>query len=523
MQLTRRLSDALRSPRRLWSAGMRAMQLVVQGEVRSTWMRLHPRGPDAREYRAFLRQSTNSLPESAAADGPGQVIWGAGFAPSEGLRAHMRSPSAAAADKSSRPWTMMISEEIVPMPGMIPRFAATMAQFPAALAAYSDHDHLDAHGQRERPVLKSRWDPEQLAERNYCGPVVAIRREAWQRLAQASTDVALVMRALAASGEGLVVHIPEVLYHVRADPRTYRRLTDPGLQPALSPTERVFVIIPTRDRVALLMRCVESIPREVGGSGVDLVLVDNGTTEPGFRDFCSRLRSERTVTIVDRPESFNFSRLCNAGACSAGEGVLIFLNNDAYFADVQDFAEIVGLARRPHIGAVGPRLEYEDGRVQSAGVFVGVNRVVTSALAGFQPDDAVVRAWCSSRRRVSAVMGACLAIEHDKFRRVNGFDEAFAMALNEVDLCLRLEACGYANVFTPHSRVVHIEGATRGYELTRSERSQLAEEERRFRERWTCIVREVDPAHHPWLSRSGNPFAFAPVMPPTRPRIGWRG
>ena len=95
--------------------------------------------------------------------------------------------------------------------------------------------------------------------------------------------------------------------------------------------------------------------------------------------------------------------------------------------------------------------------MQSAGVLVGVNRVATSALAGYERDDPAVAAWCASPRRVRAVMGACMAVAKSRFLEVHGFDESFAVALNDVDLCLRLESAGHANVFTPRARVVHVE------------------------------------------------------------------
>jgi GT2 family glycosyltransferase len=152
---------------------------------------------------------------------------------------------------------------------------------------------------------------------------------------------------------------------------------------------------------------------------------------------------------------------------------------------------------------------------------VGVNRTATSAFAGFAPDDPAAVAWAQSRRRVSAVMGACLAVERRKFTAVGGFDERFAVSHNEVDLCLRLERAGFANVVTPHSRVLHVEGASRGFEVEPAERARLAEEEQLFRERWKERIAATDPAHHPWLAREGNPFAFASGRIDAPPRLGW--
>jgi GT2 family glycosyltransferase len=222
------------------------------------------------------------------------------------------------------------------------------------------------------------------------------------------------------------------------------------------------------------------------------------------------------------PGEFNFPRLCNAGVAAAKGRVVVLLNNDTDAPEEDWLDELVSLAIRRGIGAVGPLMMYPNGFVQSAGVLLGVNRSATSALAGFDPDDAVARAWCASRRRVSAVVGACLAVERGKYFGVGGFDERFAVSHNEVDFCLRLEAAGFSNLFTPFASIVHEEGATRGFELMPVERERLASEEALFRARWGSLMGEIDPAHHPCLAREGNPVALAATVSDLRPRAGWR-
>ena len=200
--------------------------------------------------------------------------------------------------------------------------------------------------------------------------------------------------------------------------------------------------------------------------------------------------------------------------------VVVLLNNDTVVTDGW-LDELVALAVQPGVGAVGPLLVYPDGRLQSAGVLVGVNRTATSALAGFDPDDPAAVDWCSSRRRVSAVLGACIAIERERYLQAGGMDERLAVSHNEVDLGLRLDADGLANLFTPFARVVHDEGATRGFEVTREERARLDAEEHAFRERWARALASCDPAYHPALARTGAPFALGEVPQVLAPRAGW--
>jgi GT2 family glycosyltransferase len=281
-------------------------------------------------------------------------------------------------------------------------------------------------------------------------------------------------------------------------------------------------VIPIRDRPELLRRCIASIRAKTRLPDHELVIVDNGSTDPDVARYCRELATSADVRVVAAPGAFNFARLCNTGAAAATGRVLVFLNNDTQIVDAGWLDELCSLAIRPGTGAVGPLLTYEDGTVQSAGVLLGVNRVATSALAGFAVASAAAREWCSSRRRVSAVVGACLAVERAKYLAAGGMDEQFAVSHNEVDLCLRLEARGLANVFTPFVRVIHVEGASRGYDLLPAERRLLEDEERRFLRRWGDVAARCDPARSPNLRREGNTLALDFGSAPARPRTGWR-
>ena len=291
----------------------------------------------------------------------------------------------------------------------------------------------------------------------------------------------------------------------------------PRLRFAAPPPGRVVsIVIPTRDRVALLRRCVESIAALTPRDRYELLIVDNDSSEPATRAYLADVDAR----VIPAPGAFNFARLCNLGATAARGDVVVLLNNDTVVVDAGWLDELASLALRQSVGAVGPLLLYENGRVQSAGVFLGVNRTSSNVLAGYEADSAHARAWCAARRRVSAVSGACLAVAAAKFKAVGGFDEAFAVSHNELDLCLRLEAAGFATIFTPHARLVHVEGGTRGYELTPDERRRLGREEAIFSARWAARLAQPDPAHNPNLATIGDPFALAPAGLPL-PRSGW--
>lgn len=574
MRLRRRLADALRSPARLAAFVRRAVDLARGGELRSTLARLHPRSFDDDAYRAWHTAASRATPRSEAplkwallldaGDAASLVAMradAAGIAPGAVAvlaREHGTDRWQASAGGKPAPlvellaaidaeWLLWVSAPVAFAPGALAAFAAGCV-LPGALLVYADSDEADRSGRRHAPRFRSAWDVWQVLEANLAGPVLALHRtlapwiEGRRRAGEAGPWSAL-LRASAALPPASVVHVPQVLvqraYAAQRNEVDERRAVAEPLREAAAhrglaleanarttPWVRyhgsatVSVVVPTRDRAALLERCLKAVADTRGRLEVDVVVLDNGSREPAVRDVLEAARRTIEVTVVDCDEPFNFARLANAGVLAAKGRVVVLLNNDTVVTDGW-LDELVGLAMQPGVGAVGPLLVYPDGRLQSAGVLVGVNRTATSALAGFDPGDPAAVDWCSSRRRVSAVLGACIAIERERYLQAGGMDERLAVSHNEVDLGLRLDANGLANLFTPFARVVHDEGATRGFEVTREERARLDAEEHAFRERWAPALASCDPAYHPALARTGVPFALGEVPQVLAPRAGW--
>jgi len=469
---------------------------------------------------------------------------GAGFRSLEGGEA---APLASVLARLDADWMLWVTSRSTLDPLAWAAFAEGCERRGARIV-YADHDAADGAGRPARPSFKPAWDRWQILERDYAGPLLAVHRDLVAsidapRLPGNAGPWRTLIEASATLPDEAVVHAPRVVVHAPPARNTVQEeraavlpaLRDaararglalevvggvaPWLRYAGSPS--VSIVVPTRDRARLLRRCLEAVAQTREGREVEVVVVDNGSSDRGVHEAIERARRTMPVEVVGCAEAFNFPRLCNVGVAAARGDVVVLLNNDTV---VQPgwLRELAALAVQPGVGAVGPLLAYPGGDLQSAGVLLGVNRTATSALAGFSPDDPAARAWCGARRRVSVVLGACLAIRRTTYGAVGGLDERFAVSHNEVDFCLRLEAAGYANLFTPYARVLHDEGATRGFEVTPAERARLAAEERAFRERWGALLQPCDPAYHPALARAGVPFALGAPGEPVAPRAGWR-
>ncbi|MGI8750607.1 MAG: glycosyltransferase family 2 protein, partial [Thermoleophilaceae bacterium] len=224
----------------------------------------------------------------------------------------------------------------------------------------------------------------------------------------------------------------------------------------------VEVIVGFRDRPALLERCVRSLLERSTYERLSLRLVDNGSSDPDLSDLLERLDRDERVRLDADPRPFNFSALNNAAAARSKADVLVFLNNDTEVVEPDWVEVLLEHALRPGVGAVAPLLTYPDGRVQHAGVAIGLNGWAGHPFAGLAPDDPTpLGAATDGTRNWMAVTGACLMVERRKLEEVGGFDESFAIGGGDVDLGLRLTAAGYRSLCVPHTRVIHDESSSR--------------------------------------------------------------
>jgi GT2 family glycosyltransferase len=204
------------------------------------------------------------------------------------------------------------------------------------------------------------------------------------------------------------------------------------------------------------------------------------------------------------PGPFNFSRLNNDAVALARGEILVFLNNDIEVMEPTWLSALVAEAIRPEVGAVGATLLYPNGLVQHAGVVIGLaGGPAGHAFHLFRADHPGFLHMLRATRRVSAVTAACLAVRRETFLAAGGFDaEAFPVALNDVDLCLRLDAAGLRNLNVGRVRLLHKESASRPSDRHPDEEARYARELAAFTARWPHRLAR-DPwynPHHGWAA-----------------------
>lgn len=378
---------------------------------------------------------------------------------------------------------------------------AALAGFAAARPAvslfYADEDSIDADRRHLAPELKPDWSPIFQGARPYVGRAVYFRRRALEAHAGLSSAEMLqpsTWDALFTAEAGPVGHIRRVLL---TKSRKSPEIGDLAPMAVSAPqAATATIIIPTRDRADLLAACLAGLEK-TEPRNFDLLIVDNGSKERATRDLLERAQARSAVRVLEIDGPFNFSILCNSAAKLAQGRVLVFLNNDTEATRPDWLAALTGWAIRPDVGAVGAKLLYPSGRLQHAGLVLGLGGYAAHIDIGAKPADKGYLDRFTVAHEISAVTGACLAVEKIKFDAVGGFDEErYPIELGDIDLCLRLAQRGWKTVFTPGAVLKHRESATRG---RANVAKRYARERQHFLSSWRDAVLD-DPYFHPALS-----------------------
>jgi GT2 family glycosyltransferase len=283
--------------------------------------------------------------------------------------------------------------------------------------------------------------------------------------------------------------------------------------------------VPTRDKPALLRQCADGLLRRTDYADIELIIADNDSVEPATTALLDELRGDARVRVLSCPGGFNYSAMNNAAAAIATGHVVALLNNDIEIVSPDWLTEMVSQALRPGIGAVGARLVYPDGRVQHAGVVVGVGTFDDGpGVAGHYSlaDAGTSFGYFGASvllHEVSAVTAACIVLRKSIWDDAGGLNaEDLPVAFNDVDLCLRLRARGLRIIWTPYAELIHHESASRGDDLAPEHRARFERECRFMRDRWGPVL-DADPFYNPNFSRLDGMFR---LLGPSLRRKSWQ-
>lgn len=513
--------DAMRLAPRAWLTALWWRVLGKKVRARAQFAPLLAASP--RAYRFWLLSETAPGISGAGEKpaivalieaGPGQVdtinsLRGQGVAILPLGTPTVPSLAAAAAqiDWDVKPWFMPLMAGDVLTPEAIDAYRATAVRARGRVV-YADDDILDAGGQRTAPQFKPSWNAELFRHFDYLtgACIIRVERDVLAGLSGEDWAAELVASAVQGTTEDIApMRLPYILHHRRSRP-VPRVPAAFRLEQATLP--KVSVIVPTRNRLDLLSTCLDGLAR-TAYPDLEVIVVDNGSDDFATLDYLANLDPAH-YRILRHPGPFNFSTLNNRAAKMATGAFLCLLNNDIEVLAPDWLTTMVQQALRPEVGAVGARLLYPDGRIQHAGVVLGICGGAAHAHRLLRPDDEGYFRRHALPQFVSAVTAACLVVRRESFEAVGGLDEEnFAVAFNDVDLCMRLNARGWQSLYEPRATLIHHESVSRGLDRDPVGAARFAGELAALKAAWRTGAgpdEEIDPYHHPQLNRFSEHF-----------------
>ncbi|WP_010639998.1 glycosyltransferase [Acidithiobacillus thiooxidans] len=437
-------------------------------------------------------------------------------------------------------------------PDAIFRIQMAIQNHPEWQLIYTDEDSLTADGQHVNPHCKPDFNIDYLRSLPYIGGLLVIKKELFETLggfdpqADGAEDYDFVLRAWEKIGDAGIGHIPEVLYHrlqggghcnksveeilqvsQAALQRHLQRLNIaaevlPGPFPPatrvrypLTGTPLVSIIIPTRNQLGYLQRCVESLIEKTRYAHYEMLIVDNDSDDAEARTYLDMLAAQEEqlggrLRVLRHPGPFNFSAMNNRALEQARGDYVLLLNNDTAALHDDWLDEMVSQILRPEVGIVGAKLLFPDGKIQHAGVILGMRGPAEHPFIGQPPEYRGYFGRAMLTQNLSAVTGACLLIGKSLYQELGGLDEKqFQVSYNDIDLCLKAREAGHKIVFTPWAMLLHEGSASQRGEVEKKpspeKEKRFASEKMAFYQKWLPQL-AFDPAYNRHLSLASTDF-----------------
>jgi len=469
-----------------------------------------------------------------------------------GKNGHISASSNTALQMAKGEYIALLDHDDELHPLALYEVVAALQQHPQWKLIYSDEDKIDEHGRRYDPYMKPDWNHDLLLSQNCISHLGVYQRQlvldvgGFREGYEGSQDWDLALRCVEKLRVEEIGHIPRVLYHWRAIPgstavgvgeKSYARaaamkavtehLKRIGADASVREHEharlkghfhvsyqlpaelpKVSLIIPTRDGLQLLKRCIDSILTLTDYDNYEIVIVDNQSSERETKEYLGQVVADPRVRVLAYDQPFNYSAINNYAVRETSGELLGLVNNDIEVISPGWLREMAGHAMRPEIGAVGAMLYYPDNTIQHAGVVLGLGGVAGHVHGGHSRGYIGQMGRAQLTQNLSAVTAACLLIRRSVFEEVEGLDESLRVAFNDVDFCLRVRRLGYRNLWTPLAELYHHESATRGYEDSPEKQARFVGEVQRMQMIWGDEL-IMDPAYSPNLTLTGTPFELA--------------
>ena len=354
-------------------------------------------------------------------------------------------------------------------------------------------------------------------------------------------DYDFILRCVEAAKR--IYHIPKVLYHWRShedstseNPESKLYAFDAGMRAVQAHFDRigvkaqvsmgeylglyrtrflreydplVSIIIPNKDHIEDLKRCIDSIEEKSTYRNFEYIIVENNSEEERTFAYYKELeKGNPNVHVVTYQGGFNYSAINNFGAEYAKGEYLLLLNNDTEVINSDWLEELLGYCMREDVGVVGARLYYGDDTIQHAGVVIGFGGIAGHCFVQQKRGSTGYCHRIICAQDYSAVTAACMMVRRSVFDEAGGLTEELQVAFNDIDFCLKVRALGYLVVYNPYVELYHYESKSRGLEDTPEKLARFHREIEILERRWPDIMKNGDPYYNPNLTLDSQDFSL---------------
>lgn len=414
---------------------------------------------------------------------------------------------------------------------------------------YSDEDKFDEDGSRSDPYFKCDWNYSLFLSQNLISHLGVYKTQIMKKIGgfrvgfEGSQDYDLALRFIEQIRSEQIIHIPRVLYNWRihndstafkADNKPYaltsaqraigEHLERMGVSSSVEILENqmyrvkydlpqnlplVSIIIPTKNNLKLLKKCIKSILSKTQYDNYEILIVDNNSDDLKTLKYLEKLRKNQNIRVLSDNRKFNFSAINNNAVKSAKGEYICFLNDDTEVISPNWLSEMLSIVVQKGVAAVGAKLWYPNKTLQHGGVILGIGGIGSHAHKGIPKGNGGYFNRADLIQEFSAVTAACMLISKRIFNKVGGFNEEdLAVSFNDVDLCLKIRELNYRIVWTPFAELYHHESISRGEDKTGEKKARFLKEIEYMNNKWGKWLKN-DPAYSPNLTLNAEDFSLA--------------
>ena len=214
----------------------------------------------------------------------------------------------------------------------------------------------------------------------------------------------------------------------------------------------VSILMLNLDQPEMTARAVKAIRRTITDSPVEVLVVDNGSSQANFSLLCDL---QPDAKIIRLNENIFFGEANNVAADYAQGGTLVFVNNDV-IVEAGWLGPLLSALEETHVGLAGSVFINDEYCVLEAGAHISERGRVVHHHRGKK-----ARELGDQPIEVPFVSAACIAIRKETFFAIGGFDFVFSPAyFEDADLCRRVAQQSLVTVVCPQSLVQHRENQT---------------------------------------------------------------